>query len=696
MAISLTINGKEASLKKGSSIEYVSENRIFTDADDYSMEIELPLADCPQNINIFGNITRKDIDSEQIFFDAVLQDIKFRKVGAVVITGITHEAVKVQFLEKRSYQNFFPHFDETYIDELDLGEWPHIHPDNISSGGMSGSRPGWEDATYMTPAQMWARWQDYTALPWVNNYSGNLQNCAKWNASQNKYEWKNGASRMQSQAGLNSAEAQPILSKVNPDDDDDTDYTKGFSFQPNLLWLTKKICDALGYTYDFAKWENSDYKYLLVCNTVPYAWSSRKWASALPHWTINEFFKELENLLLCEFDIDHARNKVTCSVTAENLSNAGTVCIDKVVDSFSVEVSTDEDNTGYKAMLNQGYAEGGHRLDNIYNAQWYIDKLTQTDGTVKCTEWATLSDLFNSDLKQDSVSDTGGGRSDYATYPGGKWGLHHVQDIDTYFVLEVMKRVEYRTTPFTIHSEHLKWGNVCRLVPVNRFGTLVLDKENPDEIDEMSIIPAWIDETDEEYGNVIFLDCGESSDDDASNSAHQTHSYVPDGVTWQEHVEPDVPIQFGAFSSVSDGEKEKSNAVFDKLFVAFWWGDYTKNKPQLPHPWTDTFDMTYGYQEPPYLTDTSKLTIIWGVIYSGKQLSLRINNLAYGQSLQRSTYIEVDQRRKYTFSFLSDEIPNVRSLFYIEGKKYLCCKLTATFTEDGMSHLIKGEYYRVV
>ncbi len=55
----LTINGQQAALKKGSSIEYVSENRIFTDADDYSMEIELPLADCPQNLDIFGMITRK-------------------------------------------------------------------------------------------------------------------------------------------------------------------------------------------------------------------------------------------------------------------------------------------------------------------------------------------------------------------------------------------------------------------------------------------------------------------------------------------------------------------------------------------------------------------------------------------------------------------------------------------------------------
>ena len=50
-----------------------SENRIFTDADDYSMEIELPLADCPQNLDIFGMITRKDVDAGDIFFDAVLK-----------------------------------------------------------------------------------------------------------------------------------------------------------------------------------------------------------------------------------------------------------------------------------------------------------------------------------------------------------------------------------------------------------------------------------------------------------------------------------------------------------------------------------------------------------------------------------------------------------------------------------------------
>ena len=64
-----------------------SENRIFTDADDYSMEIELPLADCPRNLGIFGHLTRKDVDMGNIFFDAVLQDTNFFKRGAVVGVG---------------------------------------------------------------------------------------------------------------------------------------------------------------------------------------------------------------------------------------------------------------------------------------------------------------------------------------------------------------------------------------------------------------------------------------------------------------------------------------------------------------------------------------------------------------------------------------------------------------------------------
>ena len=69
----LTKIGKLAARKKESSLEYELKNYIFIGSSAYSMEFELPLADCPQNLDIFGMITRKDVDTGDIFFDAVLK-----------------------------------------------------------------------------------------------------------------------------------------------------------------------------------------------------------------------------------------------------------------------------------------------------------------------------------------------------------------------------------------------------------------------------------------------------------------------------------------------------------------------------------------------------------------------------------------------------------------------------------------------
>ena len=39
----ITIDGEIAVLKKGTSFEYVTENREFSDADDYTMTVTFPL-----------------------------------------------------------------------------------------------------------------------------------------------------------------------------------------------------------------------------------------------------------------------------------------------------------------------------------------------------------------------------------------------------------------------------------------------------------------------------------------------------------------------------------------------------------------------------------------------------------------------------------------------------------------------------
>ncbi|MDE6553182.1 MAG: hypothetical protein K2K98_09545, partial [Muribaculaceae bacterium] len=70
--------------------------------------------------------------------------------------------------------------------------------------------------------------------------------------------------------------------------------------------------------------------------------------------------------------------------------------------------------------------------------------------------------------------------------------------------------------------------------------------------------------------------------------------------------------------------------------------------------------------------------------------SFRIND---GVDSRWTPIYHIDRKRKVTFKFLSDDIPNPRALFFIHGRRYICEKITATFTEDGMSQLLKGEFW---
>ena len=72
--------------------------------------------------------------------------------------------------------------------------------------------------------------------------------------------------------------------------------------------------------------------------------------------------------------------------------------------------------------------------------------------------------------------------------------------------------------------------------------------------------------------------------------------------------------------------------------------------------------------------------------------NMRLNNR---QLNSRRIVHHIDTAKKTTFKFIADAIPNVRSVFVIHGKKYICEKITATFSEQGMSQLLKGVFYPI-
>lgn len=601
----IRINGKRAMLKKGTSFEYVAENRLFSGSDGYTLSITFPLRHCRENLDIFGHINRMDVIAGKVIFDCEIRDRNFYKFGSITITEINDAEVKTQFLEGRSEQNFDKTFDKVYINELDLGS-----PPTTSKSAITPSN-AWQPS-HAAPVCV--------ALPWVNDYSGNIQNKAEHivdDAVQNRshYEWSGD--------------------------------TTGLSWQPYLIYITKKICEAVGYTPDFSKWEQSEeYKYLLICNTLPYAWYMPGFANALPHWTVEEYFEKLELFLGGEFDFDHRGKRISFAFTQAALAEKQPVKLENIVDEHSTEVKVEEENCEYAEQKNLVYKDCDHEMWKFYSCDWFIKGWQN-----RVVRYKSMMELLQAN-------------KGYATWRGqhGRENridkLLYAEDCDAYFVIRAVSRqiqVEVRAGRIYVYYIYK-----CRLQPVNLFGGRIVSDDEDADSQEIEFVPAWIDDTEDKYGRVLFLsfsaydeDNNTTSEDDSDHPFMQTHTV----------------------SSLAAGEKDKKAEYYDRIYVGFWDGSQS-TMGKLPRPWVEDIEIMEDWSNFNYL-----------------HFSLRINN---GQQNRRRIIHNIEPKMKTTFKFLADTIPDVRAVFFIKGKKYLCEKITATFTENGMSQLLKGVFYPIV
>ncbi|OUN70226.1 hypothetical protein [Barnesiella sp. An55] len=580
------VEGKEAVLKKGSSFEFIAENRLFSGADEYTLSITFPIVDCPQNRAIFGHLYRKDVDIEKVNFACELRDTNFYKMGVLAIVEVSQSEIKGQFLEGMSAQNFIGDFDEIYINELELGDYEYVI--------MSNTPPEW----------LWRsidRMTKYIALPWVNNYSGNIQN---------EVVYENGTYKWHSD-------------------------TKGVSFQPYLLFITKQICEVLGYSYDFGEWERSKYRHLIVCNSLPYAWDMPQIAKALPHWTVTEFFEQLENFLSAFIDIDHKKKSISFRFLNKDPEINTYITMNDIVDDFNVEVTSDPQSS-YKNDSTLRYADCDHELWKFYSCDWLVKNHEKM-----IVSYGKLEDLIeaNKNLKETVVG---------VEYPNSNLDkILYVESLNTYFVFRPVKIIPQGRYDSVSDTYYDLYVNI--LQPINQFGERIGSNEDSNSI-EIGIVPAWIDDTETSKGQCLFLELNFGDGEATSDNS----KYLP-------------------LSLLDSGESENSGAYFSQLFVAFWDG-------------TNYFK---GFQPRPII-DKISMNEDWS--FAETDYSMRLNDFS-------SNFVQfgmdIDNSKKYNFQFLAHEIPPVRAHFFIQGKEYVCEKITATFTENGMSQLLKGTFYRV-
>ncbi len=587
----IIIDGKQALLKSGTSFDFIAENRAFTGSDSYTLNMTFPLRGCTENMAIFGKIHRKDVDAGKVVFDCEISDGAFYNSGVVTVTEISEAAVKTQFLEGRSEQNFNSSFDETYVNELQLGSLPSV--------------------SLMTFPESWWRSEEYNecvCLPWVNNTSGNLQNDLEIVTSDSgtvSYQWASSV--------------------------------KGLSVQPYLIRVAENIVSALGYTPDFYKWRLSHWRNLIVCNALPFAWNNRNVADILPHWSVTEFFEELEKLLCCEIEVNHRAKTVTLSFITENIAKAGEVELDSVLDEFSTS-NTEDDESDYIGTANVSYSDCSHRQWKYDSCRWLVENNRENvidfpdfaSLAAKKAEWAYAEPWHADDSDAQK--------------------LLHCTDSDTYFILrqseQGIKPDGRRDDPQDITYTRYK------LMRINVFGESLYDKDSGNSV-ELNIVPAWLDET--ERGNCIFLDLPELADDSVSC---------------------DTLLSM----EIEQGEKSEKEGYFDKIFVALWNGRNFYGE-RLPCPVTDHVVVAAdGWSRE-------------DIDFCG---TLRLDNGSYGPGTLRNARWRINPKIKYSFKFLSKSLPDARAVFFIRGKKYLAEKITASFSENGMSQLMKGDFYRIV
>lgn len=575
--MNLFIDGKKAVIKSGLSFEYVSENRAFTDSDAYTLSITLPMAGCPQNQAIFGNMERMDFSSRRIVLDADIVDGLFCKSGVISVVEADQSEIKVQFLEGRSVQNFSVDYDEIFINELELGYYPILLP-------QSPSYPTCESGA------------DFVPFQWVNDAAEGFLN--------NEID------------GVSS----PVWS-------DNTKEEGKLSYMPYLLFITKRICQAAGFSYDFSPWENSEDRFLIMCNTLPAAWNVSAIARALPHWSLPEFFAQLERFLVCEFDIDYRHKSISMKYSKDVDSIGKSVRIDDIVDDFSSDVSYSDAICKYRAASRISFADRGDSQWKFESCSWFIEMMSRESGRVM--SFNTEED-YNEWYRQNRSRF--GATSKDAERGAERGKLFHIIESDRYFVWQVVP-VDSRY----IRGQQQVADCRFRSVDLNRFGDYAGDPDADDSV-EIKIVPARIDYLSWSRGYAVFLN--------------------PAAFSEKEDIDEDDIRQPYGYSIINRGEEGvRSPEYYDKIMVAVWKG----NNP-------------YSYQPCPAVDE-----------------SLAIKN-RYRSYLNG---IMISPKEKIKLKFLSDKIPDVRSVFNIRGKRYLCEKITATFNDDGMSQLMKGEFYPI-
>ncbi len=641
----LYIDGKQAVIKSGTTFKLTRMNPYFESQGDYTFDVQFPLLGCRTNQRIFGLIHRPEIPLSHLIgkkFPMRLLAPPLDLEGYAEVTNVTETEAKAQL--KAGYSAFTHAIedDETYVDNLELGNAWDTFPSFVS--GDESWEPG---STTDEMARM------FYYLP--EDKGGKVDpliiahgNCRQTDSvcfpiycepdDKPANPWLMSAPIFRLELNTTDAETQSM-----------TTENSLIAPQPYLLDILQRIIKAAGYTVgDITAYTADPFvSGIFIANSR----AVLRRSAALPHWTLPEFLKEVQNFLGCVFVVD---GKKRVSMVARSTWYMGTTDRTELAD-VSDELSTDIDTDGETKNSAAGNVDYDWPKDD--------DILRIPDEVWENAEILTMDNYSEISQHFTALKDAEKAKSEYL-YKDSSTGtiyaiLHNKADTSEYG----LKRVDH-------------------------YGPLLRDTASRDISTTLKIVPAR-----------ITMSAGIWIQDGLPVSFIRGTT----GTGFPILVSQDTTLATANYYSVDnainpieDEEATTTDSAKDVLEVAWYDGSsyaaYDKYKRPCPVSIPYAKNETTGYYVSP-----DRLSIADNTVGADGPFSLTEKNAAYGNiGTLISGAASIDSRAQHLFQF-TDNIPCDPTVpFLIRGKRYACYKLELTIDERGIQPLKKGYFCEIL
>lgn len=680
--IALYINGNKAVIKSGTSIRLTRENPFFTSSGDYTLDVVLPLAGCPENQRVFGvlhyrAVSLKFLAGRKFPFRLLTELVQLE--GTAVVTNVTQTEAKVQLLSGNSALNMNALGDkgELYIDELDLGRaygdlWDSMHASSrrtvrqtpVNTAVMLAGLPKSERMSLLFGSRDVT---DCVCFPIWSNTDAAFSNemaVVHWGYVEDG-TWKQAAQSYTFTALGNSypdtGESRAVLSD---------DYLVGCAPQPYLSFILERVLEQVGFQLEkadnaLASTAAGGFGNVFIANARKTVFFSEM----LPHWTVKKFLDELRNAFgICVF----VEGERAFAKTRASLFSRGFVEIKNAVDGRSTDIDTDgEQKETTSGNVAYAFTDAMPRVLDI-GEDAYKKMLV-----VKVTEDSLNSEFASLTAEEKSASNI----LFFATDSGKRYGIFNTAaegESPSYALREVDQMgALFRDGDFDIDTELHIVPCATENYPPTKRRTYERDDSDRREIYRaVATVPSdtHLDEEGGENGGfrIPYL---VTADTNATTT----------GRAWSLQE----AIVNGTDTDAEENPKQEVMEVASRC-TRTYSASYTVNRANNRPIYSLYARYAIGA---PHLVGQDGFTVDSERLRKDAVLDMNLASAAAGQAV-RGGNLNIDTRVVRQISF-TDNHSDPNAVYLIGGRKFLCQKIEVTLDENGVLPLKKGYFFEV-